>query len=126
MSEFADILQDKCLNFGVRITNLAHFLIEEKHDYHVSDQVFRSGTSIGANIAEAECAISKRDFIAKVYISQKECNETIYWLKLAYRSRYITKVQYESMYRDALELKKILVSITKTTSENLKKEKEQR
>ena len=122
MSDFAKSLQDKCMNFSVRIVNLARFLKSEKHEYNIADQIFRSGTSIGANIAEAECAISKKDFMAKVYIALKECNETIYWLELLYRTRLIIKKEYESMYDDSNELRKILGTITKTTAENLKQQ----
>lgn len=74
------------------------------------------------NIAEAECAISKKDFMAKVYIALKECNETIYWLELLYRTRLIIKKEYDSMYDDANELRKILGTITKTTAENLRQQ----
>ena len=72
MSIFGQNIQDKCMHFAVRIVNLCHFLTEEKHEFNISNQVFRSGTSIGANIAEAQCAISKKDFINKVYIALKE------------------------------------------------------
>ena len=75
--------------------------------------MFRSGTSIGANVAESQCAISKNDFVAKLYISLKETNETLYWLHLLYRTQYISKRQYESIQKDCEELKRMLVSITK-------------
>ena len=77
MSIFGQNIQDKCMHFAVRIVNLCHFLTEEKHEFNISNQVFRSGTSIGANIAEAQCAISKKDFINKVYIALKENNDYI-------------------------------------------------
>ena len=83
--------------------------------------MFRSGTSIGANITEAQCAISKKDFIAKLYISLKELNETLYWLRLLQRTQYITNKQYESVYKDCEELNRMLVSITKkkTMADNI-------
>ena len=83
--------------------------------------MFRSGTSIGANIAEAQCAISKKNFIAKLYISLKESNETLYWLRLLQRTQYITNKQYESVYKYCEELKRMLVSITKkmTMADNI-------
>lgn len=118
MSEFGQNIQDKCMNFSVRIVNLCHFLTEEKHEFNISNQVFRSGTSIGANIAEAQCAISKKDFINKAYIALKESNETIYWLELLYKTHYIVKKQYDSIYTDADELRRLLVSITKTARKN--------
>jgi four helix bundle protein len=122
MSEFGDILGDKSLNFSIRIYNLAHFLNEEKHEYRIADQIFRSGTSIGANLAEAQCAVSRNDFIAKIYIALKEANETLYWLQLLYSVRLLVKDQYDSIYADCLELKKLLTTITKTTRENGEKE----
>ena len=123
MSEFGDILGDKSLNFSIRIYNLAHFLNEEKHEYRIADQIFRSGTSIGANLAEAQCAVSRNDFIAKIYIALKEANETLYWLQLLYSVRLLVKDQYDSIYADCLELKKLLTTITKTTRENEGKER---
>ena len=116
MSDFGHLLEDKCMNFSIRIIGLCRFLNEEKHEYRIADQMFRSGTSIGANIAEAQCAISKKDFIAKLYISLKESNETLYWLRLLQRTQYITNKQYESIYKDCEELKRMLVSITKKTT----------
>ena len=121
MSDFGSLLEDKCMNFSIRIVGLCRFLNEEKHEYRIADQMFRSGTSIGANIAEAQCAISKNDFIAKLYISLKESNETLYWLRLLEKTQYITPKQYESIYKDCEELKRLLVSITKkmTTADNI-------
>ena len=115
MSDFGHLLEDKCMNFSIRIIELCRFLNEEKHEYRIADQMFRSGTSIGANIAEAQCAISKKDFIAKLYISLKESNETLYWLRLLQRTQYITNKQYESIYKDCEELKRMLVSIIKNS-----------
>ena len=121
MSDFGHLLEDKCMNFSIRIIGLCRFLNEEKHEYRIADQMFRSGTSIGANITEAQCAISKKDFIAKLYISLKELNETLYWLRLLQRTQYITNKQYESVYKDCEELKRMLVSIAKkmTMADNI-------
>ena len=113
MSDFGNLLEEKCMNFSIRIIGLCRFLNEEKHEYRIADQMFRSGTSIGANVAESQCAISKNDFIAKLYISLKESNETLYWLRLLQRTQYINNKQYESIYKDCEELKRMLVSITK-------------
>ena len=101
------------MNFSIRIIGLCRFLNEEKHEYRIADQMFRSGTSIGANVAEAQCAISKSDFIAKLYISLKEANETLYWLRLLQRTQFINNRQFESVNNDCEELKRMLVSITK-------------
>lgn len=113
MSDFADIMMDKCMCFAIRVVNLCKFLREEKKEYRMSDQLFRSGTSIGANYSEAQCAISRKDFLSKVYISLKESNESLFWLNLLHNTGYLTTKQYESIFTDCLELKKLLASITK-------------
>ena len=113
MRDFGKLLEEKCMNFSIRIIGLCKFLNEEKHEYRIADQMFRSGTSIGANVAEAQCAISKSDFIAKLYISLKEANETLYWLRLLQRTQFINNRQFESVNNDCEELKRMLVSITK-------------
>lgn len=106
------------MNFAIRVVNLCHFLNDERREFKIADQLFRSGTSIGANMAEAQCAISKNDFIAKVYISLKECNETLYWLQLLRKTSYLSNSQYTSIYEDCVELKKMLTSITRSAREN--------
>ena len=119
MSDFSKLMEEKCMNFAVRITNLCRFLVDEKKENRISDQLFRSGTSIGANMAEAQCAISKKDFTSKVYISLKECNESLFWLSLLMRTGYLNKKQYDSIYDDCLELKRLLATITKTSKERI-------
>ena len=105
--------------FAVRIVRLYKFLTEEKNEYVLSKQILRSGTSIGANISEAQAAFSKKDFLSKMYISFKECTETRYWLDLLFETEYLTKEQYDSICNDAIELQKILSKITKTTRKSL-------
>ena len=114
-----NIVRDKSISFGVRIIRFAKFL-QDKRQYTLADQILRAGTSIGANIAESECAITKKDFLNKLYIALKEAAETLYWLELLYRSDIIDEIQYDSLNGDAVELKKLLVAITKTTSEKLR------
>ena len=118
MSDFGNIMLDKCLNFAVRVVNLCDFLNKEKKEFKIADQLYRSGTSIGANYSEAQCAISRNDFLAKVYISLKECNESLFWLQLLRRTKKINEEQFESIYSDCEELKRMLTSITKTTRSN--------
>lgn len=118
MSGFGTLLEDKCMNFSIRIVNLCRFLNEEKHEYNISKQMFRSGTSIGANVAEAQCAVSRNDFVSKLYISLKESNETLYWLRLLYNIRYLSEIQFKSVYADCEELKRILMSVTKNARAN--------
>lgn len=74
----------KSLEFAKRIVKLYKYLCENKNEYVLSKQLLKSGTSIGANIAEAECGISRKDFLAKMYIAFKECVETGYWLELLF------------------------------------------
>ena len=81
--------KEKSLRFAVRIEKLYQYLCSEKTEYVLSKQVLRSGTSIGANLAEAETAVSKNDFLNKVYIALKECSETLYWLELLRQHRTI-------------------------------------
>ena len=75
--------------------------------------------SIGANYSEAECAISDNDFLAKLYISLKECNETLYWLRLLRQVRDLDEKQFNSLFADGEELKRMLVSIIKTKRKNM-------
>ena len=79
----------------------------------------RSGMSIGANYSEAECAISDNDFLAKLYISLKECNETLYWLRLLRQVRDLDEKQFNSLFADGEELKRMLVSIIRTKRKNM-------
>ena len=94
-------------------------MCSEKKEYVLSKQILKSGTSIGANIAESECAISKKDFLAKIYIALKECVETIFWLDLLYETEYITENEYQSLKSDCEELRKMLSSSTKTLSASI-------
>lgn len=112
------IVKIKSFEFAKRIISLYQYLTDEKKEYILSKQLLRSGTSIGANIVEAECGISRKDFLAKMYISFKECAETKYWLELLYSSDYLNEKEYTSIMNDCEELRKILSSITKTTKNN--------
>ncbi len=104
----------KSKRFAVRIVKLYQYLTTEKNEYILSRQVLRSGTSIGANIAESECAISRKDFVSKIYIALKECAETAYWLELLKETDYLSEKQFQSVYDDCQEMKKMMQSITKT------------
>mgnify|MGYP003506387717 CR=1 FL=1 len=106
-------LRSQSMDFAVSIINLVKQL-KEKRETIISNQIGRSGTSIGANIREAQYAHGKADFIAKLQIALKEASETEYWLELLYESDYITKTQFKSIYVDCQEIIKLLVAITKT------------
>lgn len=112
------IVFEKSKKFSLRIIGLYKYLCDEKKEFVLSKQLLRSGTSIGANIAEANCAISKKVFLAKMYIAFKESSETAYWLELLYGAEYLSKTEFESINLDCIELQKILSSITKTTKDN--------
>ena len=116
MSE--NIIVDKSFDFAVRIVNLNKYLNNEQKEYVLSKQLLRSGTSIGANVSEAERAQSKADFISKMSIALKEANETNYWLKLLYKTDYLNKSQYDSINTDINELISILIAICKTSNSN--------
>lgn len=113
------ILKDKSKAFALRIVRLYMFLKENKKEHIMSKQLLRSGTSIGANIAEAFYGQSEADFISKLSIAQKENAETIYWLELLNESQLITEDQFKSIYKDAVELIKLLTSSIKTMKKNL-------
>ena len=110
-------IQDKSFDFAVRIVNLCKYLQTEKREYIQSKQLMRSGTSIGANVAEAQQAQSKPDFISKMNIALKESYETDYWIRLIYATEYVTQNMFESMIEDCRELEKLLIAITKSAKE---------
>ena len=113
----------KSKKFAVRIVNLYKYLCSEKKEFVLSNQLLRSGTSIGANLAEAEYGISNKDFLMKVYIALKETAETIYWLDLLFETNFLKETEYISIKNDALEILKILKSTTKTMTQKTKKTK---
>ena len=106
-------IQNKSFYFAVRIVNLCKLLRNERREYILSKQLLRSGTSIGANIAEAQQAQSKADFLSKLNISLKETSETIYWLRLLEATDYLTKTEFESIIADCIEIEKILTASVK-------------
>ena len=114
---YSSIAHEKSLRFAVRIVRLDQYL-EGKSEYVLSKQILRSGTSIGANLAEAKTAISRKDFQAKVYIALKECSETLYWLELLKETDYIPGEQYQSLYSDCEDLRRILSTTTRTLTKS--------
>ncbi|SFW11126.1 four helix bundle protein [Prevotellaceae bacterium HUN156] len=107
------ILKLKTEAFAVRITKLYKYLVGQKESV-ISKQIYRSGTSIGANVAESINAQSPADFISKLSIALKEANETEYWLKTLYQGQYIDENGFQSMFNDNEEIIKILVKSIKT------------
>ena len=115
MKREESILKEKSEAFSKRIVRLYKYLTQQKDETIISKQIYRSGTSIGANIAESKFAQSPPDFISKLSIALKEANETEYWLKNLLYGDYITERQYTSMFNDNEELIKILVKSIKTS-----------
>lgn len=111
-------LYDKAYKLAIEIVEIYKYLSLDKKEYVLSRQLLKSGTSIGANIAEANGGISKADFSAKLSIAYKECLETKYWLSLLKDTRYLDIMKYEQLYSSSDELGKILFSIIRTTRKN--------
>lgn len=144
MSEISESIQAKCLAFGDRIIKLNDYLLKEaanaKPTYKIvkgkkvydkvvpvylqsvsalCNQLLRSGTSIGANNAEAMNAVSKTDYRSKSYIALKEARESLYWIELLHRNNYLTDIQYNSLHADCEELVKLLVHRCKKMDEQI-------
>lgn len=144
MSEFGDTVQEKCKSFADRVIKLNDYLLKQaanaKATYktvngkriaekavpvylqsvaNLCNQLLRSGTSIGANNAEATNAISRQDFRSKSYIALKEARESLYWIELLHRNGYIDDKQFKSIYDDCEELVKILVARCKKLDQEL-------
>ncbi len=109
---------DKSKDFAIRNVKLFGYLCNEKHEYIMSKQLMRCGTSIGANLADALYGTSRKDFLAKISISLKECAETRYWLELLHKTDYLSDSQYDSINHDCTELIKLLSSTIVTTRQN--------
>ena len=117
----SSVILDKSFDFAVRIVNLKKYLNSEKEERIMANQLLRFGTSIGANVTEADQAQSKADFISKMGIANKEAHETRYWLSLLHKTDYINDEQYSSIFADCQELIRILQAIIKSAKENNQK-----
>jgi four helix bundle protein len=111
----ASLVYDKAYQFAIRIVKAYKYLTEQKKEFIMSKQLLRCGTSIGANIAEANGAISRADFRNKMSIAYKESLETQYWLSLLKDTQHIDQAAYDSISQDAIEISKMLCSIVKTS-----------
>ena len=107
------------MEFSVEIIGLVKFL-KSQHESIIANQIGGSGTSIGANIYEAQYAQGKKDFISKLEIALKEASETGYWLELLYKTQYIDETTYRGLSSKCKSLRAMLVSSCKTTKENMK------
>ncbi len=113
-----NILIGKSIDFGARIVKLHRYLMNTQHEAVLSKQILRSGTSIGANINEAQYGNSKADFIAKLHIALKETAETEYWLHILQKSDYLDNNMASSLLNDCLEIKRILIVSINTAKQN--------
>ena len=116
MSE--NLIQSKSFMFAVRVVNLYKVLTSERKEFVLSKQLLRAGTSIGANVREAQNGESKADFIHKLGIAQKEADETLYWLELLKATDYLKSNEFDSMHHDGTELLKIIRTIILNTKRN--------
>ncbi len=114
-----DKLSIQSMDFAVSIINLVKYL-KEKRESIISNQIGRSGTSIGANIREAQYAHGKADFVAKIQIALKEANETGYWLELLYKTNYISEAEFKSLDSACTSIRVMLISSINTAKENEK------
>ena len=110
-----NVIESKSFSFAVRIVKLCRNLQSDNKEFVLSKQLRRSGTSIGANVAESQQAQSRADFISKLSIALKEAVETNYWLRLLYATDYLSSTEYSSVITDCKELEKLLTAILKTT-----------
>ena len=108
-----NVIYEKSFHFAIRVVKLYRFMTDSKKEFVLSKQLLRSGTSIGANIAEAEKAQSSADFYAKMNIALKEANETRYWLRLLHATDYLTDQQFFSVETDTKEIIALLTAICK-------------
>lgn len=116
MSE--SIVKRKSFELAIRGVNFYKYLVTEKKEFIMSKQFMRSITSVGANVREAVNAQSKPDFIHKLSIAQKECDESLYWLELLKETNYISEMEFESIYQQNNEVLKIIRSIIITSKKN--------
>jgi len=117
MNEKKNILLNKSFEFALSVVELYKILSKGKKEYVLSKQLLRSGTSVGANIREAQNAQSKADFIHKLTISQKECDESCYWLELLFKSDYLEEAKFNTLHKQATSILKIIRSSILTTKQ---------
>ncbi len=114
-----NVIRDKSYAFAIRVVNAYKYLSDNKREFVLSKQMLRSGTAIGALVAEAHHAQSTADFLNKMNVALKEANETLYWLSLLNDTDYLDNKVYSSISLDCNELIALLVSIVKTTKKSL-------
>jgi four helix bundle protein len=116
-----NIALEKSRKFAIRIYKLYKYLCDEKHEFVLAKQLLRSGTSIGANLSEAQYSVSKKEFLVKVTISLKECAESEYWLDLLKETGLLSPSLYNNIIKDCKDILHILIATVKTTKKELEK-----
>jgi len=111
---------EKSRKFAIRIYKLNKYLCDEKKEFVLAKQLLRSGTSIGANLAEAQYSVSRKEFLVKAQISLKECAETEFWLDLLIETNLLSKTQYDDLIKDCKDILYLLISTTKTLKQQLR------
>jgi four helix bundle protein len=112
-----NIIEKKSFDFAIRIVRLYKYLSDKKKEFVLSKQLLRSGTSIGANVAEAQQAQSKADFISKISIALKETTESKYWLRLLNATDFLSDIEIKTILANCVEIEKILTTILKSSKE---------
>ena len=115
----SSVMKEKSFLLATRIIKLYKYLVEEKREYVLAKQVLRSGTSVGANVREAQNAQSVKDFIHKLAIAQKECDETLYWLELLENAEFLSTEEFESIHEQCNEVMKIITSALMTSKKKM-------
>ena len=115
----SSVMKEKSFLLATRIIKLYKYLVEEKREYVLAKQVLRSGTSVGANVREAQNAQSVKDFIHKLAIAQKECDETLYWLELLENAEFLSTEEFESIHKQCNEVMKIITSALMTSKKKM-------
>ena len=115
----SSVMKEKSFLLATRIIKLYKYLVEEKKEYVLAKQVLRSGTSVGANVREAQNAQSVKDFIHKLAIAQKECDETLYWLELLENAEFLSTEEFESIHKQCNEVMKIITSALMTSKKKM-------
>ena len=111
------IMLDKAKDFAVDIVNICKTIKENKRESVMTNQLLRSGTSIGANIYESKYAYSSADFVYKMQIALKECYESEYWLELLFKTNYLSKVEYDKLKNNCGSIRRMLISSINTVKE---------
>jgi four helix bundle protein len=116
--EIENNIYELARDFAIRIVNMYKYLVENNKEYIMSKQLFRSGTSIGANVFEGKNAQSRPDFASKMSIALKEATESAYWIDLLHETKYITDSEFQSVSQDCSRIIAVLTKIVKSSKQS--------